>query len=1716
MGMIFTTHSSQAPPTRSSHPRQHWHRNDTWKPKPKDIPPSQSPPINKPKKYTPFEPRSHSSSTECPICTELILSRHPIWTCAVCYHSFHLSCISQWLNTMIERKRQSTTPGNRLPEGVQSHGMTLFSLTDFLRDTDSPNEASQQTPTLEPEMTIRCPLCNTHSPIRASSSDPTKIASLCFCGKMENPDINYDAPHSCGDICGRKLSKTSDGTVSEFDCPHHCPKTCHSGPCPPCTQLGPPRRCFCGAVEERRRCGADKDGFSCPGICGKILSCGNHTCERTCHSGPCGPCSKREQGYCYCHKTRRDDIPCGSHNNLPHDVEYYIDPVTEQSVPCCFSCGQHCERVLSCNNHLCQNPCHEHKCEKCPGDPSIVKQCGCGRHSLQELTNNPSGNRLSCLDPVPSCGEICDQVIPLCHHRCQRKCHPRITLPPPAPGTDDKSEKSRRLEWSCSVCEEYVAVRCRCGHSLKIIPCRKMEALIREVMQHCFDNSLALPQGILQDNDTKDAQKATFSLAPSCFPVPTATSLVQAFILSHPNLVVDSDEFLEEMNLDRDIKEFKQNLDPRFLTSVFVCTRPCNQKRKCKKHKCTTICCPLPNKDSHECPLPCSKLLSCHRHQCKQHCHAGNCPPCSFVSSSTPYQCPCGACRLPPPIFCNTSIPVCSGECVLARSCGHPIDHSCHVISKDSPDFQALLEQMKREHADDPDFDVSTHLPMCYSLFYELTSPSSCPPCQERVDRMCAGDHVMLKGVVCGCGPVSCGSVCGKTMKCGIHACKRICHGGDCEVVETVDTPTPEVSSSSLLFSLTGQSPVSSPLPQTQTLTQSARLFALYPPSEQNCNLVCSLPLRFCGHPCQSQCHFPHPCLQTEPCTATIVVRCPCGNREETAQCGACITNQLASFRKLECDASCDQIQWNLNQSFAFRLPFTFNQSKLETAVIQQSSKQQKSSFPPFFTSPISLFSSNTYETSTDSFQVFSESALKLTRKNTDFVRSCELVMAIVVAASRPPSKGTHEQDDIPFPSFRHPITPHDLSTLPLSQFSSLGRARSTMETVLSIAGLDNQGWGVGEEPDVVESPELTREKRNLLAEIANQFGLYCSQPVKGKEGSTYTESLTVSFHPFKLPPQPPQQVVQSRNARQGAVSTGPLFASSFTSSASTADYSVPKTKPKIPNILLSQAWEPKRMTAKLSMDLALSDIIPAANEHGILEKTNPEKELSFNVLFTTCFLFIDSKQPKETDFSVAEVNDLLSPMARRFQLFLLSNDNYAMFLALRAGWVRLIDEKSKGTVDPPEPFPTQFTERMTFGIVPSPGEMLDVGLIVIASILLAFFGYIWWMKRKETKKKKDQEARKKAQQQQPQVQKPKKDKPAPEKPTEKYGSIHLGCKDDIGAFAFTNNYLVTACDDKTVRALPKKELLKNGKTIRTGIASDSPSALSVLPGTNKFAVAMNDGKTLQLLRFQEGSSVQCEVGETLRLSQQETHPAEIDFLAYRPGFLLTACKKDRCAKLWTLGGELVQTYSFNQGTLHSFAVSPDGRFATGGCFMSEAKILSIGLAKDKKTPAGITMLESLCGHKTGILAVTFTPDSKSVVTVSKDGTWKIWEVDIDYKKRTPETKKTFQLEPGFLAPIQTEEPKKKKGPVDPYARVEEPQTFMPQFLIEICPEGKKIFFTNGIHIYVHNLADGKLIKRIRSVDYIIDAHWQTEGRIAVCTQRSRSITLYKLSEKSA
>ncbi|KAG7886788.1 hypothetical protein KL938_000441 [Ogataea parapolymorpha] len=352
--------------------------------------------------------------------------------------------------------------------------------------------------------------CHAKTPNGHKCPRSPALLTHCPCGKhkldqLASPRTScLDPVPTCGETCGKKL-----------DCGHTCYWPCHEGECAPCygvvdskcrcnyTQysvacklaqqgyvpacnhkcqaLMSCRRHRCmevcceyepmAAVRERNRLKgirrntidarntADEMTIEavhvCTRECGKLLSCGKHYCQMTCHLGPCRPCleSSSEDLVCHCGQTVVSaPVRCGT------------------KLPVCLN---QCQRPTKCGHRPEIHNCHEDdkECPRCT--ERVTKHCQCSKRV--EINN------AMCYQTVVSCGRVCNELLPCGSHRCPKICHPpgqcqtKCTSQcgkPRACGHPCRQVCHAPKECNESIpCQERVTVHCGCKRLSRTVLC---------------------------------------------------------------------------------------------------------------------------------------------------------------------------------------------------------------------------------------------------------------------------------------------------------------------------------------------------------------------------------------------------------------------------------------------------------------------------------------------------------------------------------------------------------------------------------------------------------------------------------------------------------------------------------------------------------------------------------------------------------------------------------------------------------------------------------------------------------------------------------------------------------------------------------------------------------------------------------------------------------------------------------------------------------------------------------------------------------------------------------------------------------------------------------------------------------------------------------------------------------------------------------------------
>uniref|UniRef100_A0A8C4NDE0 Transducin beta-like protein 2 n=1 Tax=Eptatretus burgeri TaxID=7764 RepID=A0A8C4NDE0_EPTBU len=216
--------------------------------------------------------------------------------------------------------------------------------------------------------------------------------------------------------------------------------------------------------------------------------------------------------------------------------------------------------------------------------------------------------------------------------------------------------------------------------------------------------------------------------------------------------------------------------------------------------------------------------------------------------------------------------------------------------------------------------------------------------------------------------------------------------------------------------------------------------------------------------------------------------------------------------------------------------------------------------------------------------------------------------------------------------------------------------------------------------------------------------------------------------------------------------------------------------------------------------------------------------------------------------------------------------------------------------------------------------------------------------------------------------------------------------------------HLITCSEDRTLRLWSTREFQnKEHRHSRASIVLDHVTLVRFTSETRVVALWLALADTLRLCKIQRQGD------RTLQLVPlcadfPRQHKAEVIAIdiAATGRFLMTA-SNDTTIILWTMKGVVLSSINTNQMQNFHVAVSPCGRFIGSCGFTPDVKIWEVCFGKTGEFRE-VTRAFELKGHKAGVVSFAFSNDSTRMVSASKDGTWRLWDTELEFRgQRDPQ-----------------------------------------------------------------------------------------------------------------
>lgn len=225
--------------------------------------------------------------------------------------------------------------------------------------------------------------------------------------------------------------------------------------------------------------------------------------------------------------------------------------------------------------------------------------------------------------------------------------------------------------------------------------------------------------------------------------------------------------------------------------------------------------------------------------------------------------------------------------------------------------------------------------------------------------------------------------------------------------------------------------------------------------------------------------------------------------------------------------------------------------------------------------------------------------------------------------------------------------------------------------------------------------------------------------------------------------------------------------------------------------------------------------------------------------------------------------------------------------------------------------------------------------------------------------------------------------------------------------FSPNGKYLISCDNDRSCILWLAKDWSKHKAVtlVKVGLQLDHTSLVAFSPDSKAFIASMYNSRSLaifKLVRSQGESDRKIAVTQLSEFTHQDpADPAELLSVgvASTGGFLMT-CYSDTKIKLWSRKGDLLATIDTCHMTNCMAAVSPCGRFVASCGFTPDVKVWEVTLDKSGSGLAGPPARAfELKGHNAQVDCLAFSGDSTRMATVSKDTTWKLWNISVRYKQ---------------------------------------------------------------------------------------------------------------------
>ncbi|XP_071944671.1 transducin beta-like protein 2 [Antedon mediterranea] len=220
--------------------------------------------------------------------------------------------------------------------------------------------------------------------------------------------------------------------------------------------------------------------------------------------------------------------------------------------------------------------------------------------------------------------------------------------------------------------------------------------------------------------------------------------------------------------------------------------------------------------------------------------------------------------------------------------------------------------------------------------------------------------------------------------------------------------------------------------------------------------------------------------------------------------------------------------------------------------------------------------------------------------------------------------------------------------------------------------------------------------------------------------------------------------------------------------------------------------------------------------------------------------------------------------------------------------------------------------------------------------------------------------------------------------------------------FSINGKYLASCAEDRTIRIWSVKEFKeKEHRCLRGNVEYDHGTNVKFSPDCKAFITSTSNGNYIKVFKIgkkEDGTSAS--IATVLEFPKKHVQDIiSIGIGSVVNGSYIMTATSDTTIIVWDLKGEVLTTIDTHHINNNHAAVSNCGRFIASCGFTPDVKLWEVVFNRSNEFTEVRRAME-LKGHSASVYYFSFNLDSTRMATVSKDGTWKLWDTDVEYMKQ--------------------------------------------------------------------------------------------------------------------